>query len=249
MLERTNTVPAPSGRYVVQLPVFEGPLDLLLHLIEREELDITRVSLTLVTDQYLGYLRALEQLSVNDLADFVVVAARLLLIKSQALLPRPSPLSPSEGVDAAEQLLEQLRAYRAFKEAARRLEERSATGLRSYVRLAPYPHLDTGIEHLEPVSLDSLLVAAHRALQVRSDTRSANDVVPPFSLTIEDQIELITQTLREQARVSFSELLTSAYSRYEVVVTLLALLELVKQRRILAYQERVFGDIALLRLA
>jgi segregation and condensation protein A len=96
--------------------------------------------------------------------------------------------------------------------------------------------------------LESLLVAAHRALQIRSDTRSANDIVPPFSLTIEDQIELITETLRQQSRVSFSELLTSAYSRYEVVVTLLALLELIKQRRILAHQERVFGEIALLRL-
>ena len=102
------TAPGQKTGYHVRLAVFEGPLDLLLHLIEREELDITRVSLARVTDQYLEYLSALEELQVDDLTDFVVVAARLLLIKSQALLPRPPLTLLPEDEDAGDELQDML---------------------------------------------------------------------------------------------------------------------------------------------
>jgi segregation and condensation protein A len=243
---------AASGQetgYRVRLAVFEGPLDLLLHLIEREELDITRISLARVTDQYLEYLSALEELQVDDLAGFVVVAARLLVIKSQALLPRPPTPAYQEEEDPGEALIRQLKMYRQFKEAARQLQERQSQGQRSYVRLAPQPYIQPGIEHLEPVSLDALLAAARRAMQTRSPTPPVDSVVPPFTITIDEQIELITRTLNQQSRVSFKELLTTAYTRQEVVVTLLAVLELIKQLAIQARQERMFGEIVILPLA
>lgn len=237
------TTPGQKTGYRVRLAVFEGPLDLLLHLIEREELDITRVSLARVTDQYLEYLSALEELPVDDLSDFVVIAARLLLIKSQALLPRPPlPLQP-EDEDPGDELIRQLLAYKQFKEAAEHLNERQEQGQRSYVRLVPQPQIITGIEHLEPVSLEALLAAARRAMQVRPATPAANGVVVPFTLSIDDQIALVTETLSRQSQVSFVNLLTTAHTRQEVAVTLLAILELIKQRKVLVQQARMFGEI------
>ena len=110
-----------NNGYRVNLPVFEGPLGLLLSLIEREELDITKVSLAQVTDQYLAYLEQIEQVRPEILADFLVVAAKLILIKSQALLPRPPVISPEGEADVGDDLVEQLRMYKQFKAAAAQL--------------------------------------------------------------------------------------------------------------------------------
>jgi segregation and condensation protein A len=244
MSDFPSSAPGQKTSYRVQLPVFEGPLDLLLNLIERDELDITRISLALVTDQYLEYLSALAELQVDDLTDFVVVAARLLLIKSQVLLPRP-PISVSQDEDAAGELLRQLLAYKQFKEAAKRLEERHIQGQRSYVRLAPQPQLQAGIEHLEIVPLEALVAAARRAMQKRPATPPANNIVAPLTITIADQIDLITRRLARQPKLSFTQLLTAVQSRHEIIVTLMAVLELIKQQLIQARQERMFGEIVL----
>ncbi len=124
--------------YTVQLPVFEGPLDLLLHLIERAELDITRVALAQVTDQFLGYLRAMQDRRMDLAASFVVVAARLLQIKSEALLPRPPEREAGEE-DPGDALARQLRLYKQFKDVAMLLHQREEAGLRTFLRLAPPP--------------------------------------------------------------------------------------------------------------
>lgn len=244
MPELPITAPGQRTGYQVQLAVFQGPLGLLLYLIEREELDVTRVSLARVTGQYMEYLAALEKLQVDDLADFIVVAARLLLIKSQALLPRPPAPALEVEEDSGDALLRQLLIYKQFKQAAQHLQERQDQ--RSYVRLAPAPRLETRVEHLEAVSLDELLAAARRALHMHPPSPTVDDVVSPFRLTIDDQIQLITRTLTRQARVSFDQLLTDTYSRQEVSVTLLAVLEMIKRLKIQARQERMFGEIVIL---
>ncbi len=250
----TPPIPAPGQitGYRVQLSIFEGPLDLLLHLIERQELDITRVSLALVADQYLDYLGVLEEARPDDLADFVVVAAKLLLIKSQALLPRPAEASTAqEEEEAGEDLVRQLIAYKRFKEIAKGLGQREAAGLRAYVRLAPAPRPEAGIEHLEPVSLQELLEAVRRALEVEPGKPPVDEVVAPFPITIDDQIDLIIHSLSEQIeaqsnpQVRFTKLLSEESSRQEVAVTFLALLELVKRLRVLVTQEHMFGEIVI----
>ena len=242
---------AASGQrtsYRVNLPVFEGPLDLLLQLIEREELDITRVSLARVTDQYIEYLKALEELPVDDLTDFVVVASRLLLIKSRALLPRPATSLHIEDEDAGDELVRQLLAYKKFKEAAKYLEEIQTQGQRSYVRLVPHPQISTGIEHLEAVPLDALVAAARRAMHALSSTPLPDHPVAPPAVTITDQIHLITEALTKQAHIRFTSLLEAAYSRQEIIVTLLAVLELIKREQVQARQERLFGEIVIMSL-
>jgi segregation and condensation protein A len=232
----------------VQLAVFEGPLDLLLQLIERQELDITKVSLTAVTDQYLEHIRLLdaERLDAAALADFLVVAAKLLYIKSQMLLPRPpAPLGPAEE-DLGEALARQLREYKRFKQVAQGLREREEAGLRAYPRLAPAPRPETADFRLEGVTLDDLLAAVQDAL-VRLPTLppDAERAVPPLAFSIEDKIADILGRTASRRQASFRDLLGEASSRVEVIVTFLALLELIRLRRVTVEQEGLFGDIAI----
>jgi segregation and condensation protein A len=126
--------------YTVQIEGFEGPLDLLLRLIEREELDITTLALARVADAYLAYVRAMPAPDPADLSAFLLIAARLLLIKSRALLPRqPPPAPPDSSIDDAEQLVRQLREYQRYKQVAAVLRLWETEGRRSYARLAPPP--------------------------------------------------------------------------------------------------------------
>jgi segregation and condensation protein A len=236
----------PRSTYTVQLPVFEGPLDLLLQLIEREELDITRVALAQVTDQFLAYIKVLESLNIADLAEFLVVAARLILIKSEALLPRPVERQPGEE-DPGDELARQLIAYKRYKEIAGTLHEREAAGLHTYLRLAPPPKVEA---KLDPRGLTplALLDAVRRALALAPDKAPLGTVVAPPKVTIRDQIRLIARSLRDTGRASFQKLLAEAASRLEIVVTFLAVLELIKRRKIEARQEQMFGEIELLSL-
>jgi len=233
---------ATPPHYQVQLPVFEGPLDLLLHLIEREELDITAVALAQVTDQYLAYLAEIEQRQVKELADFLTVAAKLLLIKSLALLPRSQELSP-EAEDAGEELVNQLQAYKRFKEIATLLQEREREGLQSYVRIAPLPRLDPQLD-LGEVTIGDLLTAVQEALDALP-TPPVGEVVTPIAVTIGEQITRIEERLTARRQIRFREVLSEATTRVEIIVTLLAVLELVKQDRVQVHQERLFGEIVI----
>lgn len=233
----------PSPAVNVLLPVYEGPLDLLLELIERAELDITKVALAQVTDQYLAYLRQIPEHQLADLASFLVIAARLLQIKSEALLPRP-PLREAGEEDPGDALARQLVAYKKYKQIAHFLAERESAGLRTYLRVAPppvlVPTLDVG--DLEPADLR---LAVQEALTPSPEGVPLDEVVAPARVNIRDQIRLIIGNIRARGRTSFSRLMKKVRSRLEIVVTFLAVLELVKQRRVTATQDRLFGDIAL----
>jgi segregation and condensation protein A len=230
------------------LPVFEGPLDLLLHLIEREELDITQVSLAQITNQYLEYLAQISERDPDSLADFLVVAAKLLLIKSRVLLPQPPSLATSDEEDVGEDLVRQLIEYKKFKEAAQWLKGLDEQGLSSYIRMAGVPPIERQVD-LGEVSLEDLLAAVRDVLALKPPEPSVNGAVPPIIITIADQISLIERQTARGRPVSFRRLLEGASSRLEVVVTLLALLEMVKQLRVSMRQDRLFGDIQIIRRA
>jgi segregation and condensation protein A len=233
-----------SSRYEIQLPVFEGPLDLLLHLIEREELDITTVALAQVTDQYLAYIAQLEQRQAKELANFLSIAAKLLLIKSLALLPRP-PTLPPEAEDVGEELVHQLQIYKRFKEVAALLHEREMHGLRGYVRIAPLPRLEPQLD-LGDVTLHDLLAAVQEALDA-IPTPPVGEIIAPITVTIAEQIAHIEEQLVRRRQIRFREVLSEATTRVEIIVTLLALLELIKQDRARVWQERLFGEIVIER--
>jgi segregation and condensation protein A len=241
--------------YHVRLPVFEGPFDLLLHLIEREKLDISAVSLAMVTDQFLAYVRELETIRAGDLADFLVVASRLVLMKSRLLLPVPPTAGQDEdGEDPAEELARQLREYRRFKQAAVVLQAIEESGGRTYTRVAPFPELerrfspDDSAKVMSSCSLADLLAAARAALCTAPLPPASlpAGVVIPFTLTIRDQIRLIRQFTMEGRPVTFRALVYHARHRMEIAVTLLAVLELIKRGQITVVQRSLFGEIEIM---
>lgn len=230
--------------YQIDTPVFAGPLDLLLHLIEREELDITAISLSRVTSQYLAQIEQMKQDRVEQLIDFLNIGARLVLIKSRALLPR-TPALPGmeeEEEDPAEALIRQLRAYRQFKQAASWLEDRQTRGLRTYLRVAPPPRLEGRLD-LSGVTPETLL-AAMQAVLARTETMVESvNIIQPRRLTIEDQLSRLRGRLSARRPFLFNEMLSARSNQTEVAITLLALLELIKRREARAAQAFLFGPI------
>ena len=229
--------------YQITTPVYEGPLDLLLQLIERAELDITRLALAQVTDQYLAYLRGLQERVAEDVSAFLVIAAKLLQIKSEALLPRP-PVREVGEEDPGEALARQLRAYKRFKEIGEILQQRENDGLRTYLRLAPPPKVE-GILDLSDYTLADLIAAARAAFIEADNRENLGTVVAAPRVTIREKISLIVQSIKTGGHTTFRRLLGMKRSRLDIVVTFLAMLELVKRHFVAAQQDQLFGDISI----
>ncbi len=221
-------------------------MDLLLSLIERAELDITAVSLASVTDQYLTYLQGLEQLKPDEISAFLVIAAKLVQIKSEALLPRPPEREPGEE-DPGVSLVEQLKLYKRYKEVAVWMEELQMRGLHTFLRVAPPPRVEAKLD-LSNLTLEGLLSAAESAFAKGREKRALGTVIAPPRVTIREKIEFITKTMRNIQKMTFSGLITDKSTRIEIVVTFLALLELIKRYHISARQDQLFGDIEFERM-
>lgn len=232
--------------YTVQLPVYEGPLDLLLDLIVRAELEITTVSLALLTDQYLTYIHGLDQVRADEISAFLVIAAKLLQIKSEALLPRP-PIHEPGDEDVGQSLVDQLKLYKRYKEIAQVLNERQLAGLRTYLRVAPPPKVEAKLD-LSNITLEALLAAAVSVFAKAELKEPLASVIAAPKVTIREKIDLITKTLKQISHASFRSLLGERPSRLEIVVTFLALLELIKRYRVEASQDALFSDIQIDRL-
>lgn len=237
--------------YTIALPAFSGPLDLLLHLIDRQELDITAISLVHVTEQYLKQVETLKEGRMEHLIDFLVIGARLALIKSRALLPQTpiQSLNPDEEAeDPAEALVRQLREYKRFKEAATWLAGREAQGLRSYLRLAPPPKLEGRLD-LSGVTVQTLITAVRVALARMEKLEESVTLVQPRQVTIEGQISRLRERLQQQKPFSFQAILSEQVTRTEVAVTLLAMLELLKRHELTVQQSYLFGPIEIVPTA
>lgn len=234
-----------SPVYTIQLPIYEGPLDLLLNLIEHAELDITKISLAEVTDQYLAHIKQIQNRQLEDLASFLVMAARLIQIKSEVLLPRPPLREPGEE-DPGDALARQLVAYKKYKQVAVLLSEREEANLRSYIRLAPPPVIDPKID-MQEFQLEDLYQAILEVLKnVNIETTLEENVSTP-RVRVRDKIISIVHSLKNVGQLSFRRIIKNARSRLEIVVSLLAILELIKQDQVEVHQEDMFGDIELVR--
>ncbi len=231
--------------YHIRLEQFEGPLDLLLSLIEKEKLDITQVSLAKVADQYLEHIKNEKNISLENLSSFLVVAARLILIKSRALLPILEWNDDEE--EQMEDLEMKLRFYKRFREAADQLGKRFATARSAFARES---FLGTSAVFYPPKDFS--------AADLRSHFLDVLGEIPVFEelpekemeavVTLEEKIATLQNVLAVRAESSFLELAGSAKDRVEVIVSFLAVLELVKQRFIFVEQERFFSDIRIRRV-
>ncbi len=238
----------PLSDFTVRLPIgedktFAGPLDLLLHLIEKEELPITAVSVRQVIDQFLAYLAQMTERQPEPIADFLEMAARLLYIKSLALLPQaPHSGEDEEEEDPAEALARQLREYKQFKAQAERLQALEATGRRAYVRMT-IPPIKTPKLDPEGCHVQMLVQAVMAALQDEERPPLPTGVIAPYSITIEDRMAALLTLLARERVVFFHRFLGEAASRLDIIVSLLAVLELFKQGQIRFEQPVPFGAI------
>lgn len=232
--------------YNVHTPVYDGPLDLLLNLIERTELDITTVSLAMVTDQYLVHINSMEELLADEISAFLVIAAKLIQIKSEALLPRPPTREPGEE-DTGQSLVDQLKLYKRFKEIGGWLNARQQANLRTYLRIAPPPKVEPKLD-LSNITLEALVAAAEEAFAKEKAKKPLNTIITAPRVTIREKIDMITRVMKNMQRASFSSLTKDSTSRLEIVVTFLAMLELIKRYRVQAHQEGLFSEIELDRM-
>lgn len=233
-----------SAGFQVRLQQFEGPLDLLLHLIREQELDIYDIPIAQVTDQYLLYLQRMEELDLDIAGEFLVMAATLIELKSRMLLPRPPSPPEEEGPDPRAELMERLLEYEKYREVAALLRDQEETCRLLYSRT-----VEVDPEELPPVpsgtvTTADLLAALKRVLERADVEKEPAAVIPRRRITLRLKMGEILRRLKESGgRLSFHDLFSSERTRTEVVVAFLALLELLRQRKVDAQQERCLGEI------
>ncbi|HVB22919.1 MAG TPA: segregation/condensation protein A [Ktedonobacteraceae bacterium] len=245
-------------KYVVHLPAFEGPLDLLLHLIEKRQMEITTISLMAVTDQYLAYLRQweAENLPLANMAAFVAIAARLLFIKSQSLLPRTSQEELSSETESAavmaEELQRHLLEYKRAKEIATHLRSREEAGLQTHSRSGLLAGIETQLTWTPPtlvgLEAQALARAFQRLLELRAkDMGDSADLLPLARVRVSDRIIEIVHLLNGRPTITLDEIFENEQSRFVIIVTFLAVLEMWKHARITVKQETLLGPILIER--
>ena len=229
--------------YKVKLEVFEGPLDLLLYLIKQDEIDIHDISLERITRQYLEYLQAFKELNIELAGEFIVMAANLIYLKSRSLLPidQQPPEDDAEEDDPRWDLIRQLIEYKKFKEAAAELHVRELEQERTFARegLSMTPH--------DPLRLEEVgifqLINAFQTVIKRIEARQEVQEIFAERFSVSDKIDIILQRVGKSVRVRFSDFFGTAVSRVEVVVTFLALLELIRLKQVRAVQKNMFAEI------
>lgn len=230
--------------YRVSLSQFEGPLDLLLHLIEKAEVNIEDIFVSEITSQYLAYMDDLSDLDMDRASSFLTVAAQLLLIKSRSLLPRP-PAEDEEEEDPKEALLRQLREYKAFKQASEALSERLEEVKKSFTRLPEDLILPPQKFELTNATLDQLYQSFIDILNREDEMEEKKDRtqnVRPDTFTVRDRVVVLRNRLKE-GRVRFTDLFTDTSTRMERIVTFMALLEMLARGEVHITQGATFAPI------
>ncbi|MEF2244911.1 MULTISPECIES: segregation and condensation protein A [unclassified Paenibacillus] len=237
-----------------KLETFEGPLDLLLHLIDKAEIDIHEVSISEITIQYMDYLHAMQELELEVTSEFLVMAATLLAMKSKQLLPKP-PVFEEEDysdwedyeLDPRDELIQKLIEYRKYKQIAEQLRdkelERSLVYSREPEDMTPYLK-NKEVNPVEGLHVSDLIRAFQKALR-RAARRNIIATVHRDEISVKDRINDIVQVLRKFETVRFSKLIRTNMNRHEIVVTFLAILELMKMKHIRCFQHELFEDIVI----
>jgi len=234
--------------YRVKLQNFEGPLDLLLFLIKKNEVDIYDIPIAEVTSQYLEYVEIIKLLDLEGAGEFILLAATLIRIKAKMLLPRPPIDDEDEIIDPRMELVSRLLEYKRFKQLAFKLseleEEQKKVFIRGYYDQVE-PDSDGGIELGEEVTLFSLISVFKQVLDKMP--KETFHHVEDIQISLEEQIEYINHHLRNGKHITFFELISHLKDKIVMVVTFIALLELIKRGEIIARQSKAFGEIWLAR--
>jgi segregation and condensation protein A len=235
-----------ESEYKVKLEVFEGPLDLLLYLIKKEEVDIYDISIERITRQYMEYLSAFQILNIDVAGEFIVMASNLLYIKSRMLLPKDQQMGEedAEDDDPRWELIRQLIEYKKFKEAAEGLRQREALREALFPRLPATPDLDPP-ENLMvgEVGIFDLINAFQKVLKRLDSKKEDLREIFEENFTVSEKIDYVLRVTSSGVPVRFEELFSEAAGRTEIVVTFLAMLELIRMKQLRVRQEGPFGEI------
>jgi len=227
--------------YRVKLDVFEGPLDLLLHLVKKNEVELPDLPVADITDQYLSYLDLLKQLDLDVAGEYLVMAATLLHLKSRLLLPREEETDEDEIEDPRADLARQILEYQRFKDAAETLYSRDMLDRDVFARAPEAVPGESTADREYDLSLGDLLDALRDVIK-RTNADSAQEIVLE-QISLRDQVCAVIELLREKRELIFDQLFPQNSTRLQVLVTFLAVLELVRNRMVRIRQENVFGPI------
>ena len=244
---RLDAIEQAELPYQVRIENFEGPLDLLLHLIKKSEINIYDIPIHLIAQQYLTYIEAMKGLNLTVAGEFLVMAATLLQIKSKMLLPADETAADEEdGPDPREELVRRLLEYKQFKEAARQLDEHERLWREIYSRAqSPPVELESDETLLDNVNLFDLVDALQGILN-RNPGKKLMEILPD-NVTVRERMSAILEMLEGQESVNFVELFESSCHRIVIIVTFLALLELMRLRTARVFQTELFGPILVSR--
>ncbi len=235
--------------YPVRLTNFEGPLDLLLHLIKKNEVNVYDIPIVLITSQYIDYIDLMQELNLDVAGEFLVMAATLIHIKSRMLLPRPDPAQEDPEEDPRDALMRRLLEHQKFKAAAELLHERETLRSAQWTR-PDGPIAEIAGEPPEPeIEVDLFsLISAFRAVVERAKARP-KVYLPSEQIAIEDRIEQLMGRLSETDACGFEELFEDVQSKAGLVVTFLAVLEMIRLKLIRVFQTGVVGPIRIYKRA
>jgi segregation and condensation protein A len=235
--------------YPVRLENFQGPLDLLLHLIKKHELNIYDIPIALITAQYLEYLNLMDELNLDVAGEFLVMAATLIHIKSRMLLPRPAPEQEDAEEDPREALVRRLIEHQKFKAAAEMLHEKETVRSAQWMRPDISVSKITGDEEEPELEVDLFsLITAFRAVVQRAKQRPTV-VMPGEQIPIEARIDQLLDRLSETDACGFEDLFFDIGSRGDMIVTFLALLEMIRLKLVRVFQSGAFGEIRIYKRA
>lgn len=234
--------------YKVQLDIFEGPLDLLLYLIKKDEVDIQEISMARITRQYLDYIDTFRMLNIDLAAEFIVMAANLMYLKSRTMLPRHEQPPDDEGEedDPRWDLIRQLIEYKKFKDAASLLSQREVEQAERFAIQPETVEPDPEPTPLAEVSIFDLIRAFQKVLKRFEESQDFGDIIDD-RFTVADKIEMLLTRLRTGEALRFDRLFDDATTKAEVIVTFLAVLELMKMNQFALRQSGVFGEIEIER--
>ncbi len=238
-----------TTEYKVSLDIFEGPLDLLLYLIKRDEVDIYDISIARITKQYLAYIETFKMLNIDLASEFIVMAANLMYIKSRTLLPKyqQPPEEESDEEDPRWELIRQLIEYKKFKDAAGFLQRREFVQEEMFASSPDLPDESQEETPLPNVGIFDLIRAFQNVLKRFEEKPEDLREIYDDSFTVSGKMDYLLGHIHPGQRVGFSTLFESASTKTEVVVTFVAMLELIRLKEFRVEQEKIFGEIALFR--
>ena len=231
--------------YNIKLDIFEGPMDLLLHLVQKEKIDIYEVSVSKIIDEYISYISLMKEMDINIASEFLVMASTLLAIKSKMLLPTRKQqieefIDEGDEINSAEELLRKLDEYQKYRAVAEILKKMENEEQKVFLR--PHSKKEGRENDIFDLSIDKLVIAIENMLLKKNKTEEIR-ILPREKITVGEMRSFIIKKVNSRKEINFTSLFSAAVSKLRIVTAFIALLELIKEKEVMVRQKKKFGNI------